>query len=336
MTLRIALYSSKRPRCGIATYTDYLEGALRAEGSEVRHWGSQSPAHVLPQIAAWNPAVFHVQHEQAIMPPSEVLLKFANELFAAGGRNVLTLHTETPSSAYLAAKKAFSATIVHKPPALLREAHILPMPCPVQDGPGDRPALRRKYAFPEDAFVVSTLGFMLPWKKTVEIAEHLLPWVSGDKKIHLQIMASQHFNPNQVEFMQRSSRKLEEFSSSVGGRIRHVAHYPPDREILERLLLSDLGYVYCPFDTGSASAAASVFVSARCPLVTSNSTHYDHLMCHTVRVSKEDIARFGRTVVDTARDPDLLLRLRERSEFLYAQTNYREFARRHGRIYGDL
>lgn len=336
--MKVALYSSKRPRCGIATYTSYLERSLREIGADVRHLGSSSPpSQTFSEIRTWNPEVFHIQHEQAIMPSNDVLARFTDERTGRGRKNVITLHTETALSVELARRKSIQAVVVHRPPEILQDAHVLQMPCPVQqDGSVQRNGLLQRYGFPADAFIVSTVGFMLPWKMTVEIADQLLPWLKNKPRIHLQVIASQHFNPEAVDYMKKCSGKLAELSALAEGRIRHISNYPSDQEVLERLLISDLGYVYCPFDTASASAAASLFVSARCPLVTSTSTHYEHLMCHALRVPKGDVGRFSKAVVDAAQDPDLLFRLRGSSELLYSETNYLEFSRKHMRIYGSI
>jgi len=333
--VKIALYSSKRPRCGIATYTNYLEDALRSLGADVRHYGSGVPAEVVfSEVRAWNPEIFHVQHEHAIMPPNETLSNFAQERVQRGRRNIITLHTESQASAALASRGGFQASIIHRMPELLENAHVLPMPCPVQEASTDR-GNRPRYGFPADSFIITTLGFMLSWKMMVETAEQFMPWLRENPEAYLQILASEHFSPGSAEYMRKCVRGLAALSVAVGGRIRHVLHYPSDQEVLERLLLSDLGYVYCPFDTKSASAAASLFISARCPLVTSASTHYDHLMCHVIRTPKGDLPSFVKRITEVARDADLLLRLRKSSEILYAETNYLECARRHLSIYGS-
>lgn len=334
--MRIALYSSKRSRCGIATYTSYLEVALRKLGADVQHWGSSElPRETFSEINSWNPEIFHAQHEPSIMPSNDVLARFTNDRAGHGRKNILTLHTETPSSVGLSYRSGIQAVIIHRLPKLLKNAHVLPMPCPVQERLIQRNSLLRRYGFPDDAFIVSTVGFMLPWKMTVEVVDHLLPWLRSRQNVHIQVIASQHFSPGAADYMKKCSKSLSALSNAVDGRIRHVSHYPSDQEVLERLLLSDLGYVYCPIDTSSASAAASLFVSARCPLVTSASTHYDHLMCHAVRAPKENVELFAKAIVDAAQDQDLLLRLREYNEFLYAETNYLECARKHMGIYGN-
>lgn len=332
--MRVALYSSKKPRCGIATYTDHLEGSLRELGLDVRHWPSLvNDAGVYDEIRAWGADVFHIQYEQAIMPSHDVLFRYAIERARAGKKNVATLHSETSISAAVVRHGAVHATMIHRLPRLLSGAWVFPMPCPRYTPGTSRDELRRKYGLPANGFVLSTVGFLLPWKRTDDIVEKLLPWVARRPDVTVQVLASEHFNPGVAGYVRTCREKLARFSAMVGGRIRHVDHYPPDLELLERLYLSDLGYVFCPFDTVSASAASSLFVSARCPLVCANSSHYEHMTDYTVRAPKEDLGAFARVVAETADNLELLERLRALNERVYADTNYLECARRHLKLY---
>lgn len=332
--MRIALYSSRKPRCGIATYTNYLEKSLRDLKVDVRHWPSLvNDEGVFSEIRNWSADVFHVQYEQSIMPPQQTLFRFTTERAERGKKNVATLHSETQTSAEVVQRGAFHAAVIHRRPELLSGLHLLPMPCPTYVPYASRADLRRRYGFREDAFIVSTLGFLLPWKKTDEIVGHLLPWVAARPEVTLQVLASEHFNPDAAHYVRTCRENLARLATRVQGRIRHVAHYPSDEEVLDRLYLSDLGYVYCPFDTVSASAAASLFVSARCPLVVSDSTHYDHLIDYTVRAPKDSLNAFARVVSECAGNPELLERLRAVTERVYEDTNYLECARRHLRMY---
>lgn len=334
--MRVALYSSKKERCGIATYAVYLENALRELGAEVRHWGSLvNDAMVFSEIRSWSPEIFHVQYEQAIMPPHEILFELARERRRNGGKNVATLHSETPISAELGRNEAFNSVLIHRLSKFISGARVFPMPCPRYAPSVPRAELRKRYGLSDNDFVVSTVGFLLPWKKTEEIVARLIPWLVRRENVVLQVIASEHFNPDARSYARACRDALSRLSASVGGRIKHVSHYPSDEEVLERLALSDIGYAYCPENTASASAAASLFISARCPLVTSNSTHYDHLIRYAVRAPKESLDLFARAVVESAENPDLLLRLRQAQELFYAETNYLESARRHLRIYGS-
>lgn len=333
--MRVALYSSKKPRCGIATYSEYLEYELRRLGTDVRHWGSLvNDDAVFSEIRSWSPDVFHVQYERSIMPARGVLGSFTRDCAARGRKNVVTFHSESTESTELLSFKCFHGVIVHWIPQFVG-AKIIRMPCPVY-APSDKGKLRGRYGFATDAFVVSTVGFLLPWKKTEEIVRLLVPWLKKRPKAVLQVIASMHFSQDSRSYSDVCSATLRKLSASVDGRIKHISGYPSDVEVLDRLALSDLGYVYCPFDTASASAAASLFVSARCPLVTSTSTHYDHLIPYTVQAPKENTETFAGTIVKSAEDAALLLRLRSAYERLYAETNYNEAARTHLNIYESL
>lgn len=332
--MKVALYSSLRPRCGISTYACHLEEALRGLGADVRHWGSLRPhGEAFGEMREWDPDVVHVQYEVSIMPPRQALSDLARGRRAAGRRAVITLHSESRTGAE-AASGGFSAVLLHRPPTFLPSARVVTMPCPTHE-PSPRAALRARYGFPEDALVLSTVGFLLPWKRTAEIAARLAPWLVR-RGAHLQVVAPEHFSPEARGHAAVCSKDLADLSAATGGLVRHISGYPPDGELVERLSLSDLGYVYCPEDTGSSSAAASLFVSARCPLVTSTSTHYDHLLCRSARGPKEDVGAFAEAVREAAGDRDLLLRLGAAMEEMYAETNYRECARRHLEVYADV
>lgn len=329
--MKIALISSRSSRCGIATYTSYLESALAAWGAVVRHWASRERG-VFDDIRSWGADVLHVQYEQAIMPDDATLAAGVQKVRNGGAVCLATLHSETAKSAMTAMRSGFERVLLHRPPRIAGRACVLTMPCPVY-GAVDRAALRRQYGFETGAFVISTVGFLLPWKMTAEIAGELLPFLRNMPRATLQIIASHHFNPEARSYAENCSNELRRLSESVGGRIAHVAGYPSDAEVLDRLALSDLGYTYCPFDTQSSSAAASLFISARCPLIASDSTHYEHLPPSVERVPKGSAPVFASGVTRAAQDPGRLVEMRKALDQEYSEVNYLEFARIHLGIY---
>jgi glycosyltransferase involved in cell wall biosynthesis len=333
--LRIALYSSKRDRCGIATYTSHLEDALASFGHDVQHWGSQAPHDAaLDTISRWKPDVFHVQHEPSIMPPEGVLIQKCLELREAGTKVVVTLHTETEQTLQLARKLIGldGVVILHRPTSAMKDAVVIAMPCTVLGIRQDHYELRRKFNLPADAFVISTVGFMIPWKDHPRIVEAMIPWLTKRPDIHIQIIASEHFSPDLKVYAQVCRTHLASIASGLGGRIHHVDDYPSDLEIVERLAASDLGYVWCPVDTGSSSAAAAQFTTARCPLVATDSTHYAWLGTGIVR-SLKDVKAFTELIEKTAEDPQLLCQLKSNQWDMYRNRNYIETARKHLALY---
>ena len=334
--MKIALYSSKRDRCGISTYTSQLEEAFTLLGHNVRYWGSQPPYDAtFDEIRSWKPDVFHVQHENSIMPSDGSLEKYAGLMCREGTRVVFTLHTESDAAIQMvraATMNAAKSIVVHRPTASATDAVVVPMPCTSVGVMESRSDLRRRFGFPEDAFVLSTVGFMIPWKDHPRMVEALLPWIESKPFLHLQVIASEHFNESMRGYAADCRMRISRITAKFP-RVHHVDGYPSDRELVERLAASDLGYVWCPFDTGSSSAAAAQFTTARCPLVATDSSHYAFLGTGIVRGSKTDLDSFVKLVQKTAEDRALLAELRDNQRRMYRDRNYIATALKHLEIY---
>ena len=338
--LKIALYSSKRERCGISTYSSHLEAALASLGHDVRHFGSGVPfGQTFEEVRAWNPDVFHFQHETSIMPPEDQIEKYSDLLRRERTQVLVTLHTQDERTLQVARRATAhrpGRIIVHKPTTDATDALYLPMPCTVYGPLPDKTAMRKKFGIPEDAFVVSTVGFMIPWKAHPEIVSRLVPWMKKQENVHLQVIASAHFNKELLAYADVCRNQILEASVAVKGyRVRHVDNYPSDAELVERLIASDLGYVWCPFDTGSSSAAAAQFTTARCPLVASDSSHYAFLGSGIVRAPKNDMGAFIDLIQKTSESDGVLRMLRSNQWSTYMDRNYIATAMRHLEFYQE-
>jgi hypothetical protein len=333
-SMKIALYSSKLDRCGISTYTSNLADALTALGHEVQYFSSQPPYEPrFQEILAWKPDVFHFQHETSIMPGGGEIARFSAMLRQNGSKIFITLHTDGLENINIA--RSAGPIILHRPSQYAPDAHILPMPCTNAPSLPEKIAARRHFGFPDSAFVISTVGFMIPWKEHPKILELMIPWIRSRPDVHLQLIASAHFNSDLQGYAHLCRQQIAQIAagSALSDRIHHVDSYPSDRELVNRLSMSDLGYVWCPFDTASASAAGSQFVSAKCPLVATDSSHYATLGDGVVRSRKESMSEFIQLIQKTAEDLGLLDRLRSNHDAVYAARNYTETARKHLMIY---
>lgn len=332
--MKVALYSSKRERCGISTYTSHLADALAGLGCEVQYFSSQPPYEQrFQEILAWKPDVFHFQHETSIMPGGGDIARFSAMLRQGGTKVFITLHTESPENVQIA--RSAGPIIMHRTPQHAPDAHVMPMPCTNAPHLPERSAARRHFGFPDSAFVISTVGFMIPWKDHPKILELMIPWLRSRQDVHVQLIASEHFNESLRGYAHLCRQQIAQLATggAVADRVHHVDGYPSDTELVNRLSMSDLGYVWCPFDTGSASAAGSQFISARCPLVASTSSHYATLGDGVVRASKENVREFISLVQRTADDRGLLQQLKAKQEEVYGSRNYTETARKHLEIY---
>jgi hypothetical protein len=256
-----------------------------------------------------------------------------------GVRVMITLHTADSAGLRVGRRVTASAPgriIIHLRAPGAPDAVVMPMPCTSAGVLPERGAARLKFGLPEGAFVVSTVGFMIPWKDHPRILESMVPWLNGRPDVHVQVIASEHFSESLKPYAGVCRGQISEIASRLGGRrIHHVDGYPSDREIIERLAASDLGYVWCPFDTGSSSAAAAQFTAARCPLVATDSSHYAFLGTGIVRSRKGDVGAFTDLIRRTADDPNLLRSLRANQWDMYRQRNYLETARAHLSLYGE-
>jgi hypothetical protein len=305
----------------------------------VRYFSSREPYdETFSEIRAWRPDVFHIQHETSIMPPEQTLERYAALMTREGIKVMVTLHTENDGTLRLAKASTLAIpkrVILHRPTPSATDAVVIPMPCTTLGVAGSREELRKKFGFPKDAFIISTVGFMIPWKDHPKIVETLAPWISEHEKIHLQVIASEHFNPVFSGYAQGCREQISRFAAKIP-RILHIDGYPDDRELVERLVASDLGYVWCPFDTGSSSAAAAQFTTARCPLVATDSSHYAFLGSGIVRSPKGDLDAFVKSIKSTSINADLLKKLRENQWTMYLERNYLETARKHLDLYGGV
>ncbi len=337
--LRIALYSSKRERCGISTYTSQLEEAFSILGHDVRYFGSMSAyEQTFSEILEWKPDVFHVQHEVSIMPPQKMLEKYTDLMKRDFIRIAITLHTESLDTIKLAYRIVSDPRriIMHRPTPDATNISVVPMPCTPIGSLPNKVEMRRRYGLPEDAFIISTVGFAIPWKEHPKLIEMMLPWLKGRQDVHIQVIASEHFSEDVRSYASVCRVQIAQHAQKLEGkRVHHVDGYPSDQELVERLVASDLGYVWCPFDTGSSSAAAAQFTKARCPLVATDSSHYAFLGTGMVRGPKGNMNAFVELIQQTANDPGLLEKLRSNQWGMYKERNYIETARKHLEIYEE-
>jgi hypothetical protein len=108
----------------------------------------------------------------------------------------------------------------------------------------------------------------------------------------------------------------------------------PEKELLDRLALSDLGVVYQGVDTGSVSAATKAMVSARVPFVTTNSSHASDITC-AYRTSGV-IDQFARSTIELVKDFAKLREMRAETQREYERINMIEVAGKYLDIFEGL
>ena len=207
----------------------------------------------------------------------------------------------------------------------------IPLGCPVYVPGENREQIRARLALPKDRLVITSLGFLADWKRWGEIVEAVAAEISDIA--FLQINTAIPFWPNH-ETVERDTARVR--AALVQGLGQHSIEFLPERELLDRVYASDLGFVFHPIHTGSVSAATKQFVSARCPLVVTGSSHASDLDGGVVRVESFDPHVFAREVRRVAADKGLHARMREGMAREYDRLNMDVTAARYVQLFKEI
>lgn len=209
IALRVAVISSWKADCGIATYSGDLSMALIGSGHEVTvlaEVGQRDEAPAVPYEPLWNRAVpsslsaivdhlrahpvdiVHVQHEFGLFPCTVDLLALIRAVRDIGPKVVITLHTVKPGDdCGRSLSRAADACIVHSvggmdalgrsPTDTGRVVHIPHGSLVIDRG---RPTIAREVlGFGPEDFVVVSVGYLSPNKRldaTGAAILKALPW----------------------------------------------------------------------------------------------------------------------------------------------------------------
>jgi hypothetical protein len=119
-------------------------------------------------------------------------------------------------------------------------------------------------------------------------------------------------------------------------RGRHSTDFLAERDLLDLVHASDLGFVFHPIHTGSVSAATKQFVSARCPLVVTSSAHASDIDNGILRVNSFEPSDLAKEVRRVAEDSELRVRLTEGMASEYNRLNMNEVATRYLELFEEL
>jgi glycosyltransferase involved in cell wall biosynthesis len=345
--MKVVQLSSHRAACGIAVYTEDLAEALRRKGVEThiinsavpaQHWGEVMGR--LRALVQGGADILHVQYETLISGPWDRLRMMAAEMRGLNPRLrvFVTLHRTGTDTVNGAQSIGDVQIIVSQDHTFhdLPNMHIATMGCPVYPE-RDRVVERARLNIPERALVLSTFGFLVNWKRTNEVVRHLIPHLQADTNLYLQLLCAYNSfaEPNEgpniaADIMQAVHH------AHVQDRVHLITDFLSREEVNRRLSMADVGFLYAPIHTGSTSAANKDFVSARLPLVLSDSNHHWDIRQGVIRSPGLEVAHFASHVVAVARDQELRARLKNEMKELYNTINWDRSAERHIELYGKV
>jgi glycosyltransferase involved in cell wall biosynthesis len=273
-------------------------------------------------------AILLVHYEQQLVPVGFV--ETLRTLRARGVRVVFCCHWYLYNvlGAY---RDLVDAFVVHRPYG--NQTIEIPLGCPIYEPETGRLDLRARLGFQPDDIVVTTLGFLSQWKKIPATLEAILSKAKNSRLV-FQIQTPRHFSNQESEHEEVAIRAVMAKYPQVQTRLS--TDFLPEKDLLDRVYASDLGFVFHGQNTDSVSAANKQFVSARCPLVITESTHGADLKGGVVRVPGFDVAVFAAEVLRIAQNADLRDRLRGDMADEYARINMDVVAEKYMELLGGL
>lgn len=318
--------------CGIGAYTRQLMAAL--EGATSQQCVEVQTLRTADQVPDCD--LVHWHWEAAISPPESLFRDTLWSLRLRGIPILMTFHSIRSSLINdMFAKQLISAGVVHwLPPGIQADErlHVLGgMGCPMFNPPAlvEREEMRARFGFGPFDTIISTFGFASVGRGHYEVLEQIAPFLQTHPQVKLQLILPANFlNEAGKNFVHQKIRTIAQ-QYKIEQQIHLIPEYLPDLEALQRLWISDVGYLYIEIHTASSSAALRFFISARCPLVANDSSHFADVPCGVQRVPTFNLTEFSQAVLAATRNRALLSKLKNEHEQTYEQFVWPKFAEKY-------
>lgn len=334
--LRVLLVSSWNVRCGIAEYTKYLSASLSQLVLAADVLDFRSTDDYIGPICSSQYDVVHFQYDPSFVQSEiDFVLQLRTLRVHAPKLGVVITPHHFDLGVYRSFGDIVDLFIVHKGEnEQLPKVVSLVQGCPVfPEVP--KIVARQEFGIPEDAHVVASFGFMLPWKRIPETVTAFFSYLQTDSKCYLQLLHSIH----ESESDYGAACELEMWrlirERNLESQVYFTTQFLPIDVVNRRLQASDVGILCGNISTGSSSASAKAYVSARVPIVASDINHYRDLSSGVVWVNP-DPTSFVASVVSILQDVSQLNRLREEQRQNYQEINYDTVAQRHVDLYQQV
>lgn len=328
--MKVIVVHSPHERCGIAEYGRQLDMAMLANDLVVEpcDFDDFGPERVSPG------SVVFVHFEPALVPVG-FLTKLA-ETKARGGYVVVCCHYYAPTVFSQVALRTVDRFVVHRRYEGLSHPKFIEVPlgCPVYDVVEGHTALRQKYGLPSDKKILTTLGFLTPWKKIPDLVKTFLE--QAPKDVFFQVVTPRPFSGDGAA----EEAATRDAVAGSEDRVFFSTEFRSERELLDRVRASTLGVLYHSQHTGSVSAATKQFVSARTPLVATTSSHASDVHEGVLRVGAGGVIPTASETIEAALrvldNTDVLRVLRDGVEREYQRLNMNAVAARYATLFGEI
>lgn len=312
---------SPHDRCGVREYGRQLDEAL---GRHVRVAPfTHQDTDALVNAASPGTLVL-VHYEATLVTPG-----FAGILHAIKTRRarvVFCCHIYSPQVSLWSEMGLVDAVVLHRPYSdpMPYGAIQIPLGCPAYEPNVSREELRARLRISPESIALTTVGFLAQWKQLPRTVDAVLSTASQDPRFIFQVQTPCPFAGASGE--EAEMRSVIARYGHAADRIRFSTTFLPEHDLLDLVHASDVGFVFHGQHTMSVSAATKQFVSARCPLVITDSTHSSDVHGGSIRTGGFDPGAFAREVARVASDASLRDRLRAEMTQEYARLNMNSVA----------
>jgi glycosyltransferase involved in cell wall biosynthesis len=329
--MRILVCHSVAERCGIHQYGHALDVSLRKLPVEVLSFDYSNLNALTGVVGQRDVVLFHF--EPGVIGNQAVFQSALRTVRARGGKVVFCCHMYEDgigrTYGSMVDRFVLHRTYYGAPP----KSAVIPLGCPVYS-PAGRDELRQQWGFPSGVFVLTTVGFLTSWKRTPEVVAAVVDAISPSGML-VYVQAPWPAD-SAGALAQREDASMRRTVQGREAQVRFSTDFLPEARLLDLIHASDLGFVFHGIDTGSVSAATKAFISGRCPVVITGSSHSADMIRGVKRVSGFDPRIFGQEVVKIASDAGLLEKLRAGVEAEYQRLNMDAVAKLYVEEFGRL
>lgn len=321
----MCMLSSWNIKCGISQYSKNIVDSLVDKQIDIKVFPHTTKySEIFSFIRSSRPKSFIVQYEPSLILDFKDL---KNNIVKLKSENIKTKIFFTIHSEYhqlMELDGLIDGFIYHKNNTMLfKKTRVfnVPMGVPVFNPELSRKEYKNKYGINEERLVISTVGFMFAWKNHANVLSNLIKYMKEDPKILVQYMTSFHSTNNGecIDEFNKINTIVRE--NGLENQFIHITDYIPQKELNERLYLSDVGFLWSGIETTSSSASLKEFVASRLPLVKTNSTHYHDIVSGTV-TTEQNIEIFSNIIIQLIMDDNRRIKLQQEMEENYNSLNY--------------
>lgn len=331
--MKITVCHSHQALCGIREYGRQLDRSLTAAGTEITActYDSGPLDAAVQQLSVGE--ILLVHHEPGLVHPAYLRPRLGAAK-SKGARVVFCCHMYDPNYMWNY-EGLVDRFVIHRDYPVTHNTTIIPLGCPVYipGEPGhEKETLRAKFDLPQGKTILTTIGFLTPWKAIPTVARAFVEAVTGHPNLFVNFHNPWPFDTDGVQGEENTL--LEVIYGNP--QFKFSKEFLPEDQTLDLAWVSDVGFTLHNIHTGSVSAATKQFVSARRPLVVTNSSHASDLRKGVERVDSFDCGTFARAAVALAEDAARRAALEAEMTLEYERMNMDAVARKYVALFEAL